>query len=59
MTLVNDCFCRLTRCFEKPTSKRRAIACVEHGLAAVLDQRQLAPEDVDELVLMRVPMALA
>ena len=39
--------------------KRRAIAGAQHRLAAVLDQRQLAFEHVDELVLVGVPMALA
>jgi len=39
--------------------KRRAVARVEHGFAAVLDQRQFALQDVYELVLMGVPMALA
>src|ERR1700722_6964751 len=39
--------------------KRRAIARAQHRLAAVFDERQLAFEHVDELVLVAVPMALA
>ena len=39
--------------------KRRAIAGVEDSFAVVLYQRELAFENVDELVLVRVSMALA
>ena len=39
--------------------KGRAIAGAQHRLAAILDQRQLAFEHVDELVLVRMPVALA
>src|SRR5262245_32160819 len=34
-----------------------AVARLEHGLAGVLDQHQLAFEDIDELVLLLVPMS--
>src|SRR5262245_24401373 len=36
-----------------------AVAGAEHRLAAILDQRHFTFEDVDELVLVRVPVALA
>jgi hypothetical protein len=39
--------------------KGRAIAGAQHGLAAILDQGQLALEHIDEFVLVRMPVALA
>jgi hypothetical protein len=39
--------------------KGRAIAGAQYRLAVILDQRQLAFEHIDELVFVRVPMALA
>src|SRR5262245_18838840 len=39
--------------------KRRTIACVQHRLAAVFDERDFAFEHIDELVLVAVPVALA
>src|ERR1700733_792099 len=39
--------------------KRRAIACAQHRLATVFDERQLALKQIDELVLVAVPVALA
>ena len=39
--------------------ERRAIACVQNRLAAIFDERHFALKQVDELVFMAVPMALA
>jgi hypothetical protein len=35
-----------------------AIAGVEHGFASIGDERDRAPDDIDELVFVSVPMAL-
>jgi hypothetical protein len=39
--------------------KTGAIAGVEHGLAGIGNEHHRAADNVDELVLMRVPVALA
>src|SRR5688572_30037551 len=39
--------------------KGRTLACEQHRLAAVFDERDFAFENVNELVLMAVPVALA
>src|ERR1700734_2532175 len=38
---------------------RRAIPCAQHGLAAVFDERYFAFKQIDELIFVAVPMALA
>jgi hypothetical protein len=35
-----------------------AIASVEHGIASIGDEHDRAPDDIDKLVLVSVPMAL-